>query len=99
MVGERHRGLIVNTKFQICIHAGNSLAIAQEDWFACKTCCGLPENKKAIIAARNVSAPTFGYSERITFARAELLSSMVPTAAAQEGTQQEKHGTKKHYNV
>jgi hypothetical protein len=87
MVGDRHRELIVNTKIQICIHAGNSLAIAQEDWFACKTCCGLPENKKAIVAAPNVSAPTFGYSERITSARAELLSSMARTATAQEGTQ------------
>jgi hypothetical protein len=55
--------------------------------------------KKAIVAARNVSAPTFGYSERITSARAELLSSMAPTATAQEGTQPEKHGTKKRYNL
>jgi hypothetical protein len=91
--------MIVNTKFQICIHGiGRWFAAAQEK-LVCEVQFGLPENKKAIVAAPNVSAPTFGYSERITFARAELLSSMVPTAAAQEGTQQEKHGTKKRYNL
>jgi hypothetical protein len=59
----------------------------------------LPENKNAIAAANGAGAPTCGYSERITSAGAELLSSMARTAAAQEGTQQEKHGTKKHYNL
>jgi hypothetical protein len=99
MVGDRHRGLIVNTKIQICTHAISSRFAAAQEKLVCEVHFGLPENKKAIVAARNVSAPTCAYSERITFARAELLSSMVPTAAAQEGTQQEKHGSKKHYNV
>ena len=41
-----------------------------------KPALGLPENKKAIVAADGAGAPTCGYSERITSAGAELLSSM-----------------------
>lgn len=62
----------------------------QETLCACKTLCGLPENKNAIAAVHGAVAPTCGYSERITSAGAELLSSMARAAAAQEGTPQEK---------
>jgi hypothetical protein len=65
-----------------------------------KPCSGLPENKNVIAATHGAGAPTCGYSERITFAGAELLSSMAHSAAAQErNTSKEKHGTKKHYNI
>jgi hypothetical protein len=49
---------------------------------------GLPENKNAIAMGCDARAPTCGYSERITFAGAELLSSMARAAAAQEGSEQ-----------
>jgi hypothetical protein len=55
-----------------------------------EACSGLPENKNAIVAAHDAGAPTCGYSERITSAGAELLSSMARVAAAQEGTQQKR---------
>jgi hypothetical protein len=91
--------MIVNTKFQICIRAIRRRFAAAQEKLVCEVHFGLPENKKAIAAAPNVSAPTCAYSECITSARAELLSSMAPTATAQEGTQPEKHGTKKRYNL
>src|ERR1041385_1744272 len=52
----------------ICDRAGNIVGA--------KPTRGLPENKKAIATAYGAGAPTYAYSECITFCRAELLSSM-----------------------
>jgi hypothetical protein len=60
---------------------------------------GLPENKKSNRCGPQRERTNLRLFRTHHICEGELLSSMARTAKAQEGTQPEKHGTKKRYNL